>query len=102
MGYGYGNAPSTGTITSVNDTNADTTILASNTARKGASFFNDSTEVLYLLCGAGTSSATNFSVKIAAAGYYELPYTAFGPYTGIVKGIWAANSTGAVRVTEFT
>lgn len=86
-----------GAISSVNDTASDTTILAANTSRKGATFFNDSTAILYLAFANTTSSATNFSVKLQAGGYFEL-----GGYTGIVKGIWAADASGACRVTEFT
>lgn len=97
-----GNA-ATGTVTSVNDTNTDTTILAANTARKGASIFNDSTQILFLLCAAGTSSSTNYSIQIPAGGYFELPLlSGGGVYTGILKGIWAADASGAARVTEFS
>lgn len=90
-------AVSTGTVTSVNDTNADATILAANTARYGASVYNDSTVVLYLLVGAGTASATNYTVKLQPDDYYEVPYG----YTGILKGIWASDASGAARVTEW-
>jgi hypothetical protein len=100
--YGYAAAPSTATISSVNDTNASTTLLAANTSRKGASIFNDSTEVLYVALGNVTASSTNFTVKLAAGAYYELPVCAGGVYTGIIKGIWANDSTGAARVTEMT
>ena len=91
-------ACTTGTASAVADAATDTTILASNTARYGATIWNDSTEVLYLLLGSGTSSATNCSVKINPDGYYEVP---FG-YTGVLKGLWADNASGSARVTEFT
>jgi hypothetical protein len=87
----------TGTQSSVASSATDVTILAANTARLGASVFNDSTAVLYLLSGAGTSSATVYTVQVPSGGYYEVP---FG-YTGILKGLWAA-ANGSVRVTEFT
>ena len=74
-------------------------LLASTAGRKGAYFFNDSDQALYLKLGA-TASATSFTVKVAAAGFYELPTSPV--YTGAVDGIWAANSTGAVRITELT
>lgn len=90
--------PSTGTITSVNDTNADTTILASNASRKGASVYNESTEILYLALANTTASATAYTVQIAPGGYYEVPAN----YTGVLKGIWAADASGAARVTEWT
>lgn len=93
---------STGTQTVVNDTNADTTILASNASRKGAAIWNDSTAVLYLLVASGTSSATNCTLSLAPGAYYELPITEGGCYTGVVKGIWASDASGAARVTEWT
>jgi len=97
-----GDAPATGTITSVNDTNTDTTILASNVARKGATVFNDSTVVLYLALANVTSSSTVHSVQVPAGGYFELPLCDGGVYTGAIKGIWASDASGAARITEFT
>jgi hypothetical protein len=86
----------TGTQSSVGSSATDVTILAANAARLGATVFNDSTAVLYLLLGAGTSSATVHTVQMPSGGYYEVP---FG-YTGILKGLWAA-ANGSARVTEF-
>jgi hypothetical protein len=65
----------------------DGTILASNASRKGASIYNDSTSssYLYLLLSNASSSASNFTIKMAPGGYYELP----AGYTGPVKGLWA-------------
>lgn len=85
----------TGTQTSVASSASDTTILAANTSRAGATIFNDSTSAVYVLLANAASSATNYSVKIGAGGYYETP---FG-YTGIIKGIWAS-ANGYARVTE--
>ena len=89
---------STGTQSNVNDTNVDSTILAANAARRGAAVWNDSTQVLYLLLAAGTASATNCTVKVAADGYYEVPAS----YSGVIKGVWAADASGAARVTEWS
>jgi hypothetical protein len=97
-----GTQPATGTQTSIADVAADATILAANTARKGATIYNDSSSLLYLLVGAGTSSTTVFTVKMAPDDFYELPMMLGGVYTGIIKGIWSADSTGSARVTEFT
>ena len=90
--------PSTGTVTSVADAAVSTTLLASNAARFGATFFNDSTSTLYLKCGA-TASTTSYTVQVDPSGYWEMPHPA---YTGIVDGIWSADAAGNVRVTEFT
>ena len=90
---------STGTNSSVaGTTSASTTILASNTARVGASIFNDSTAVLYLSRGA-TCATTNYSVQVQPGGFYELPET--NVYTGVITGVWAS-AVGNARVTEDT
>lgn len=72
------------------------TILAANTARRGASIWNDSSAILYLDLTGGTASATSCSVKLIADAFYEVP---FG-YTGLITGLWAS-ATGSARVTEF-
>ncbi len=95
-------AAATGTQSSVSDAAASTTILAANANRLGAAFFNDSPSILYLLLGAGTASTTVYTAQIPAFGYYDLPLMKNGVYTGIIKGIWSADASGAVRVTEFT
>lgn len=74
------------------------TLLALNTARKGFSVFNDSTQPLYVKFGT-TASATDYNVKVAAQGFYESP--ASPVYTGRVDGIWAA-ANGNGYVAELT
>lgn len=73
------------------------TLLASNTARRGAMIHNDSSAVLYLKLGA-VAAATSFTVKMSAGDYYELPSPC---YTGVIDGIWDS-ATGSARVTEVT
>ena len=92
-------AAAVGTRTQVADNAADVLILAANASRIGATVFNDSTVALYLGLGTTTASTTNYTVQIAANGYYETP-----PYfTGQIRGIWASDpGTGAARVTELT
>lgn len=87
---------STATLSNVNDTASSTSLVASNSSRKGLIVYNDSTSTLYLKYGT-TASATSFTVKIGAAGYWEMPAPI---YTGAVDGIWSADSTGAARITE--
>ena len=82
---------------SVNDAASSTLLLASNSERKGAAIWNDSTAILYVLLASGTASATAASVKIEAGGYYETPPT----YTGAIYGIWASDASGAARITEW-
>jgi hypothetical protein len=72
-------------------------VLASNANRLGASVYNDSTAILYLLLASGTSSSTNHSVQLTPGAYFEVP----AQYTGAIGGIWAS-ATGSARVTEMT
>lgn len=90
--------PATGTRSDITSSASDGTILAANTARKGAIFDNESTSVLYLLFAAGTSSTSNYSIRVPAGGNLFLSP---GEYTGIIKGIWAS-ANGSLRVTEFS
>lgn len=87
----------TAVVTSVNDSDSAQTILASNSDRKGFSIFNDSTQIMYVKLGSNASS-TDFSFRIVPQGYYES--STLG-YTGIITGIWAANGSGAARVTSY-
>lgn len=83
--------------TSVSAATSSTSLLSANAARYGATVYNDSTAICYLLLGSGTASTTNYTVQLGAGGYYEVP---FG-YTGAIKAIWAA-ANGAARVSEFS
>lgn len=87
----------TATESNVASSASSGTILAANANRIGATVYNDSTQVLYLLLGTGPASSTVYTVQMAAAGYYETP---FG-YTGVITGIWAS-ANGSARVTELT
>lgn len=89
--------PVTGTPTSVASANSSTVLLASNNARLGATVYNDSTAVLYLLLGSGTASNSVYTAQLAAGAYYEVP---FG-FCGQLTGIWASVN-GNARVTELT
>lgn len=86
----------TGTQSNVGAAIVDTTILAANAARQGASVYNDSTAILYLLLANAVASNTLYSLQVQPGGYFEAP----AKYTGIIKGIWAS-ATGSARVTEF-
>ena len=92
-----GASATTNTRSSVAAAAVDTLILASNTSRLGATVFNDSTAILYLALGTVAASTTDFTLKMAAASYYEVP---FG-YTGQIRGIWAS-ATGSARIGEST
>jgi len=87
----------TTSVTSVASSTSNVTVLASNTNRLGATVHNDTNKSMYLKLGA-TASATSFTVKIPADGYFEVPYG----YTGILDALWAAGVAGSARVTEVT
>ena len=70
------------------------TLLVANQNRIGATIFNNSDAILYVMLGA-VASASSFTVKINAYGYYETP---FG-YGGIIAGIWSS-ATGTALITE--
>jgi hypothetical protein len=91
--------PSTTNLSNISDTASSVTLISANGSgtRHGLSIFNDSTEALFVKCGT-TASATSFTVKILAGGYFEFPQPV---YTGRVDGIWANDASGAARVTEF-
>jgi hypothetical protein len=90
--------PGTATQTSVASTvTTNTTLLAANAARLGASIYNESTSVLFILLGTGTESATVYTLQMAAGAYYEVP----NAFTGIIKGHWVT-ANGSARVTELT
>ena len=74
------------------------TVLAANTSRRMATFFNDGAATLYLDLSGGTASTTSHSVQVPPLGYYELPQPV---YTGLITGI-GSSATGTVRVTELT
>jgi hypothetical protein len=86
-------ASSTGS--NVSSSASNVTLLAANTARRSASIYNDSNQVLYVKFGA-TASTTSHKVQIGPKGYYEMPLPV---YTGIIDGIWAA-ANGSARVVE--
>lgn len=73
------------------------TLKASNTNRRTLTVYNDCDKALYLATAA-TATTAAFNVKIAPAGYYELPQ--FPIYSGLVAGIWDAAPTGNAMVTE--
>lgn len=103
-GGGAGGNPSadgavnTGASSAVASQATAITILAANTARYGATVYNDDANALYLLLGAGTVTTSVYTVLIPSGGYYEVPYG----FTGILTGLWAADGAGSARVTEFT
>lgn len=96
-----GKAPAaTGTITSAALSLTSFTILAANTNRLGATFFNDSANIVYLGLTGSAVTTTAYTLQVPPNGYYELPSDGCG-YVGQVTGI-ALVASGNLRVTELT
>lgn len=87
----------TATLTNVASSASSVQLLAVTTTRKAAYFFNDSTSAVYVKFGT-TASATSFTVKIAAGGFYEIPKPVF---TGKIDAIWDT-ANGSMRITELS
>lgn len=87
----------TSTLSNVSASASSVTVLASNSSRLGAVFYNDSTETCYLKFGS-TASSTSFTYKLLTG---EALVIKSPVYTGIVTGIWVS-ATGSMRVTELT
>lgn len=88
---------SAATLSNVASSATNVTLLASNSSRKGATIFNDSTQVLYVKFGA-TASATSFTYYVFPSQTMEFPAPI---YQGIVDGLWAS-ANGNARLTEIT
>lgn len=86
----------TPTQTSVAASATNVNLLALNTARVGATLYNDSTSFVNVKLGT-TASATSFTIRMGPGGYMELPYN----YNGNVDAIWDT-ANGSMRITEFT
>jgi len=90
------NPPSNPVVASVSDSAASVQLIAANANRKGTEFYNTSSAILYLLKGAGTASATNFTVALNRDDYYE------SDFTGAFQGVWESDAGGLVLITEST
>lgn len=85
-------------VGSVDATISSTTLRGANESRRGLLIFNDCNKALFLKYGSAASES-DFSVKIAAGGYWEMPSPI---YLGSIRGLWAAAPTGAARITELS
>jgi hypothetical protein len=88
---------STTTDTLVSVSTSSTTLLASNSARLGASIYNNSQANLFIKLGS-TATTDSYTVKMVPNAYYELPYS----YTGRIDGIWDSSVSGDAQITEFS
>lgn len=75
---------------------ADAVVLAANSARMSASFFNDADQD-FLLAEGFVATTSNFTVRIPAKGLYETTFE------GVIHGFFAAAIGGSsLKITEKT
>jgi hypothetical protein len=72
-------------------------LLAVSASRRMVHIFNESAAILYVKYG-NTASATDYTLQIAAGGYYESQ--SGNPYSGLITGI-LATGTGFAQVTAY-
>lgn len=89
--------PTVSTVRAVTSSLTSEILLAANSPRLGASFFNNGTELFYLKEGNGASSSS-FTTIVWPKALYELPYP---PYQGPITAVWLTGS-GDVMVSERT
>jgi hypothetical protein len=87
---------SSATLSAVNSATSSAQLVAANTSRNGLLLFNDDANAAYIKYGT-TASSTDYTVKIDSGAYWEMPKPI---YTGRIDAIWAADGSGALRVTE--
>jgi hypothetical protein len=87
----------TATVTAVPASTTSASLLAAGGARKAWVVSNPTGVVAYLRFGSGAAVSTDFTVQIAAGGYYESPQPV---YAGPVQVI-LASGTGNVLVTSW-
>src|SRR5258705_880417 len=89
---------STSTISSGSASVSSITLLASNSNRRMATFYNNANVGAYIKLGA-VASTSRFTVKLLPGSYYELPLPC---WIGIIDAIFDAGGTGAIFITELT
>lgn len=75
---------------------ASTLLLANNSNRGFASFYNEGTEEVLLKLGTSATSSS-YSLKIFPNGYFELPVSPI--YTGAIEAI-SVSTNVIIRITE--
>ncbi len=89
---------STATLSNVTSAATSTSILSSNTSRRGFLVVNDANRPMYLKLGT-TASTTSYTVLLVAGAFWEMPMPV---YTGAITAIWGSDPTGSARITELS
>lgn len=93
--------PQSGTAlpSSVASTTAAQLLIPANPDRFGVSITNNSTALLYIMCGpqgANVSATVLTAILAASGGYWESPFNFYGE----IHGVWAS-ANGVANVTEY-
>lgn len=89
----------TGTLSSLNSSDASAQLLPANADRVGAMIHNSDVNTLYIKYGTtATTAIGGYTVKIAADGFWEMPQPI---YTGRIDAIWSADGDGGASITEW-
>ena len=83
-------------ITKVAASTDNIMLVAENLDRFALSFYNNSTDSLYVKFGLG-ASLDSFTIRIPSYGYFEIPFN--NCYTGRIDGFWSGVD-GSVMITE--
>jgi hypothetical protein len=83
-------------VSSVASATSSTQLLGINSARRQLIITNDDANKLYVLLGAGTASATNYSFALD-----EGEDARIEGFTEAVMGLWAGDGSGSARITEY-
>lgn len=94
-------ASTSSSVTSVNDTNASTTLIAANTSRKELLIYNASTATLYVKLGT-TASTSDYTVALVSETTPGTGGFLRTTHQGRVDGIWSADASGAAKITELS
>lgn len=94
--------PSAPTITAFGSLVGVTTILTANNRRVTATIFNGMDVTLYVLLGAGAVSTTNYSFKLSAGQFWEMPGAGTFCYKNNIRAIQAGGTSGEISVQEWT
>jgi hypothetical protein len=84
------------TVTSVNHSATNVTLLSANSSRKNVLIYNDSTTATVSIKLGATASATSFTTKIGPGEYWEHPMPITQGQIDCISDV----ASGALRVTE--
>lgn len=88
----------TSTVTRVASSATNVMLLASNTSRKAAYLFNESTSIAYVKFGV-TASTTSYTIQMVPNAFIVL--SQWPIYNGEIDAIWLT-ANGAMQITELT